>query len=155
MVALTTQQRDLIHKPASTDPAPAGADNARDIHLTARQVGYRLKPFRTPAAQRKVVFKTTLRLGTGILCSSVRQSDLLHKLDPLTNFQPVLTSDQRQRSLILYLLTAVASLIPNWLQHIAAVSRPTALSDLDLIEDWAHIHNLNLILARGRKDQES
>ena len=155
MVALTTQQRDLIHKPLDADSTVATADIAQDIHLASRQADYRLKPFRTPWTQRKVVFKRTPDLGTGILCSSVQQSDLLHKFDSPTDFQPVLTSNQHQQLFLLCLLTADDPLILNGLQHIAAVSRPTVLSDLDLIEDWAHSHNPNLILARGRKDQKS
>jgi mannitol operon transcriptional antiterminator len=43
------------------------------------------------------------------------------------------------------LLTADDPLILNWLQHIAAVSRPTVLSDLDLIEEWVRGHKLTLI----------
>ena len=155
MVALITQQRELIHKPLDADSTAVTADIAQDIHLTSRQVGYRPESIPTWLVRRGVVFKTTPGPETGILISSAQRSDRLHNLDYLTDFQLALTPGQHQQVFFSCLLTADVPIILNGLQHIAAVSRPTVQSDLDLIADWAHSHNLNLILARGRKGLES
>ena len=145
MVSLTTQQRDLIRKLLNSDTAVATADIAQAMDLTPRQVSYRLKPIRTWLARREVVLKTTPGLGVEILCSPAQRSDLLRELDRQTGLQLVLTPGQRQQFFTLCLLTADDPLILNWLQHIAAVSKPTVLNDLDLIEEWVRGHNLNLI----------
>jgi mannitol operon transcriptional antiterminator len=145
MMSLTTQQRDLIRKLLAADTAVATADIARDMDLTPRQVGYRLKSIRVWLAQRDVTLKSTPGLGIEIFCSPDQRSDLLHELDTQTDFQLVLTPAQRQQFFILCLLTASDPLILNWLQYIAAVSKPTVLNDLNAIEDWVRRHNLNLI----------
>ena len=145
MVSLTTQQRDLIRKILKSDTAVITADIAQDLGLTSRQIGYRLKPVRTWLAQRDAVLKTTPGLGIEILCSSDQRSDLLYELEGQTNFQLILTPAQRQQFFTLCLLTADDPLILNWLQHSAAVSKPTVLNDLDLIEAWVGRHNLSLV----------
>ena len=145
MLSLTTQQRDLIRKILSSDTVVATADIAQDMGLTPRQVGYRLKPIREWLAQREAVLKTTPGLGNEILCSPGQRSELLHELDDQTDFQLILTPGQRQQFFILCLLTANDPLILNWLQYVAAISKPTVLNDLNLIEKWVRFYNLNLI----------
>ncbi|MEM7342972.1 MAG: transcription antiterminator [Chloroflexota bacterium] len=145
MIALTTQQRDLIHKLLNADTVVVMADVAHDLGLTPRQVEYRLKPIRVWLAQREVTLKTTPGLGIEILCSPEKRSELLHELETQTDFQLILTPGQRRQFFALCLLTADSPLIINWLKQMALVSKSTILSDLDFIDEWVRGHNLTLI----------
>ena len=145
MISLTIQERDLLHKLLDADPRVAVADIAKQMSLTRRQVSYRLKPVRAWLAQRDVTLKLTPGVGIEVCGSPAQRRELLHELSSQTDFHLILTPDQRQQLFALSLLTANEPLILNWLQHIAAVSRPTVLKDLELIEAWLPSHNIALV----------
>lgn len=145
MISLTIQQRDLLHKLLGSNAPLAVADIAKQMGLTPRQVSYRLKPVRTWLVQRDVTLKMTPGVGIEIACSAAQRRDLLQELASQTNFHLILTPGQRQQLFALNLLITNEPLILNWLQHIASVSRPTVLKDLELIEEWLQLYDLTLI----------
>jgi transcriptional antiterminator len=145
MISLTIQQRNLLHKLLDSATPVAVADIARQMNLTPRQVSYRLKPVRLWLAQHDVTLKMTPGIGVQISCPAAQRRDLLQVLDSQTNFHLILTPGQRQQLFALSLLTANEPLILGWLQHVASVSRPTILKDLELLEEWVQSHKLSLV----------
>lgn len=145
MISLTIQERNLLNKLLDSDTPVAVADIAKQMSLTPRQVSYRLKPVRVWLAQRDVTLKMTPGVGIKMSCSTAQRHNLLHELASQTNFHLILTPGQRQQLFALNLLTANEPLILNWLQHIAAVSRPTVLKDLELLEEWVQNYGMALI----------
>ena len=145
MISLTIQQRNLLRKLLDSGTPLAVADIAKQMSLTPRQVSYRLKPVRAWLAQRDVTLKTTPGVGIEVSCPAAQRHDLLYELDSQTNFHLILTPGQRQQLFALHLLTTNDPLILNWLQHIASVSRPTVLKDLELLEAWVQIHGMALV----------
>jgi mannitol operon transcriptional antiterminator len=145
MISLTIQQRNLLHTLLDSNIPLAVADIARQMSLTPRQVSYRLKPVQAWLAQRDVPLKMTPGVGIEVSCSVARRRDLLQELTSQTNFQLILTPGQRQQLFALNLLTANEPVILDWLQYIAAVSRPTVLKDLELLEEWTQLYRMTLV----------
>lgn len=145
MVALTLQQRNLLHLLLTADAPLAMAQLAEQTNLSSRQVNYRLKPVRAWLAQRDIALKATPGLGVTLECSPRQRQHLLHELDAKSDFHLVLTAGQRQQLIALHLISAAEPLILNWLQHNTGVSRTTVLKDLDLVEEWAAAFGLTLV----------
>lgn len=142
MTALTTRQRDLLHRLLEADvPLPA-ADLADEMNLTPRQVNYGLKGLKQWLAQRHVALKITPGVGVALDCSPVQALGLRQELAIETQFQLILSVEQRQQLLALVLLDSAEPFIVYQLQQLAQVSRTTILKDLDAIDAWLHDRSL-------------
>ena len=146
MIALTNQQRNLLHELLRSDSPVVVADVADQLNLTPRQVNYRLKPIKTWLAHHDAALRATPGIGIIIDCTPDQRRGLLEELESSSKFQIVLTSGQRQQLIAAELFLASEPLILQKLQNDTDVSRTTILKDLDAIDYW--IENFGLALIR-------
>ncbi len=98
-----------------------------------------------PRTCGEVELETKPGVGVAVQCSPAVRLGLLDELVSQSDFQLVLTSEQRQQLLALNLLAADEPLILHHLQHITTVSRSTVLKDMDSLEAWAHNFGLTMV----------
>ena len=144
MAALTTRQRDLLQLLLDATAPMGSAELAAQMHLTPRQVNYGLKGLKRWLRQQDITLRTTPGVGVELACSAEQSQILAHKLDSVSHFQLVLTSEQRQQLLALTLLLADEPFILIQLQQLMNVSRTTILADLDAMETWVERQGLTL-----------
>jgi len=145
MAALTTRQRDILQLLLEAETALAVAELAERMHLTPRQVRYGLKGLQPWLAQQEVTLNITPGVGVALENLTKQGSDTLRKLYADTKLQLVLTPEQRQQLLALFLLNTDKPSILQQLEQMLAVSRSTVLADLDAIEPWLEKHALRLV----------
>jgi len=145
MVALSTEERDLVCYLLNSGTPVASADLGRQMNLTARQVRYRLRPVEAWLAQHDVAIKRTPGVGLHVECGPAQRTELLEELHSQTSFQLVMTPGRRQQLFALTLLSASEPLIVCHLEHVAQVSRTTVLKDLEPVEEWLQRFELALI----------
>jgi mannitol operon transcriptional antiterminator len=144
MVSLTTTQRDLLHLLLTTE-LPIGASAiGQQLRVTPRQVHYSLREIETWLARRHTTLQHTPGVGIQVLCSADHKRRLLVELGSQAKFQLILTPGQRQQLLALQLLAAHDPLTLSQLQSDIAVSRATALKDLDTVEAWLASFDLQI-----------
>jgi transcriptional antiterminator len=145
MVALSTEERDLLRYLLASSAPVASADLGRRMNLTARQVRYRLRTVETWLGQQDATINRIPGVGLQVQCGHDQRAELLHELDSETGLQLVLTPGQRQQLLTLVLLNASEPLIIYHLELGIQVSRTTVLKDLDCAEQWLHGFGLALM----------
>lgn len=146
MIALTTNQRDLLYSLLTATEAVGFADLGRELGLTARQVRYSLRAVEAWLEQRNTQVVKTPGVGVYIACAANRRDALLREMEAERSFQLVLTSGQRQQLLALHFLTAAEPSILYQLQHALETSRTTILKDLDALDPW--LQSFQLVLER-------
>ncbi len=136
MVSLTTTQRDLLQLLLTTE-LPIGAPAiGQQLRVTPRQVHYSLREIKTWLARHQTALQHTPGVGIQVICSADQRRRLLVELGSQAKFQLILTPGQRQQLLALQLLAAHDPLTLFQIQSAIAISRATALKDLDIVEDW-------------------
>jgi mannitol operon transcriptional antiterminator len=136
MVSLTTTQRDLLHLLLTTE-LPIGASAiGQQLRVSPRQVHYSLREIKTWLDRRHTTLQHTPGVGIQVICSPDQKRRLLIELGSQAKFQLILTPGQRQQLLALHLLAAHGPLTLSQIQTDIAVSRATALKDLDTVETW-------------------
>jgi mannitol operon transcriptional antiterminator len=136
MVSLTTTQRDLLQLLLTTE-LPIGAPAiGQQLRVSPRQVHYSLREIKTWLARRHTTLQHTPGVGIQVICSADQKRRLLVELGSQAKFQLILTPGQRQQLLALQLLAAHNPLTLSQIQTDIAVSRATALKDLDSVETW-------------------
>ena len=144
MAALTTRQRDILRLLLDADSPLAVADLAGTMHLSPRQVRYGLKGLQRWLAQQEISLEMTPGVGVSLTNRAGSSSDSLRRLYADTRLQLVLTPEQRQQLLALFLLDTGQPAILQQLEQMLGVSRTTVLTDLDAIEPWLEEHTLRL-----------
>jgi len=146
MTALTTRQRDLLKAIMIAD-APMGADElARKLNLTPRQVYYGLKGVEQWLHLRDIQLEIKPGVGISLQASQKQIETLWHDLSSSDYLQLILSAEERQQLLALYLLTTHNPLSLAEIEQLIQVSRTTAIKDLDAIEAWYNEHGA--IIAR-------
>jgi len=136
MVSLTTTQRDVLHLLLTTE-LPIGASAiGQQLRVSPRQVHYSLREVKTWLARRHTTLQHTPGVGIQVICSVDQKRRLLVELGSQAKFQLILTPGQRQQLLALQLLAMSEPLTLSQIQTDIAVSRATALKDLDAVETW-------------------
>jgi len=136
MVSLTVQQREILQYLLQVDTSTTLAEIGATMNLTPRQVNYRLKGVRAWLEQRNVFLGSKPGIGYEINCSVSQRRSLLKELDTRSNFDLVLSADERQQLLALKLLTSDEPLILRQVQQLMVTSRATASKDIDTVETW-------------------
>ncbi len=144
MSALTTRQRDLLHRLLNSNTPLGASQLATQMELTPRQVNYGLKGLKQWLARRSIDLKITPGIGAEIECSTAQSQTLINELATNSRIQLVLTAAQRQQLLTLILLAAKEPYILFQLQQLTQVSRTTILKDLDVLADWTRPQGLEL-----------
>jgi len=145
MYSITTRQRDMLQIILQSETPLVAEDLARQLDMTPRQVRYGLKGVISWLAEHEISLQ--MNRGVGIeLNGSREQFSLLEQLlSTNDNLNLVLTAGQRQQLVTFQLLTAPEPLILQQLELWTDVSRTTLLRDLDVIEEWVTMMNLNMI----------
>ena len=136
MSVLTTRQRDLLTMLINSD-APKGIDElAEDLNLTPREVNYGLRGIKQWLQSNDIEFE--IKTGAGIsLGGTKRQTEsLLDDLVSINYLQLVLSVEERQQLLALYLLVTDEPKYLQELETLTQVSRTTVIKDVDNIEAW-------------------
>jgi mannitol operon transcriptional antiterminator len=145
MLALTTRQRDLLIALLNSE-APIGAEElAARLDLTPRQVKYDLKGISQWLSFRDVNLEQKPGVGIQIICSDEQLEQTKQDLASISQLQLILSSDERQQMLALFLLTVEASKYLSEIEELAQVSRTTVIKDLDAIEFWLNQLGLRII----------
>lgn len=144
MSVLTTRQRDLLQILLRAQAPLGAAELAAEMQLTARQVGYDLKGIRRWLARQEIELKVTPGQGVELNCPPEQYTILTQELNNETNFQLVLTVEQRQQLIAIVLLVVTEPMILYQLEQLVQMSRTTLLKDLDEIETWLETMSLTL-----------
>ncbi|MEM8860394.1 MAG: hypothetical protein AAGD96_18875 [Chloroflexota bacterium] len=145
MISLTTRQRDLLRHLLESEETLVIADLANQMGLSARQVNYGLKGVRTWLEQRDILLRVTPGVGIELLTTSSKRDALLQELKSGEVYELVLSAGQRRQLIALQLLTSSDPAILNDFQDVIQVSRTTILKDLEEVEIWLTIFNLDLV----------
>lgn len=144
MTSLTLQQRDILQIMLRSETPATLADLGAATSLTPRQVNYRIPAIKAWLEQRHVALESRPGVGYTLDCSSAQRDALLKDLQSAGAFGLVLTAGQRAQLLALRLLTVDEPVILKQVEQWTAVSRATALKDINLIEPWLARFNLHL-----------
>ena len=143
MVSLTVQQRDILKYLLQVDTTTL-AEIGATIHLSPRQVSYRLKGVRAWLKQRNIPLDAKPGVGYEVACSDEERHALLEELNARASFDLILKAGERQQLLGLKLLVSETPFILKQLEHMLVTSRATILKDIDFVEDWLARFNLQL-----------
>ena len=144
MTSLTTRQRDILELLLTVDK-PIGTEEIADsVRLSPRQVNYSMKGIDRWLKARDACLQAKPGVGTIIDCQPEQRNDIIKELEGASRLHLVLTPEQRQQLLCLYLLFENEPVILAQLTRFANVSRTTILADLDAIEAWLGQRDLQL-----------
>ena len=145
MLALTTRQRDLLSALLNSE-APIGAEElAARLDLTPRQVKYDLKGISQWLSFRNVNLEQKPGVGIKIICSNKELETAKKDLASISQLQLILSSNERQQMMALFLLTTNDSKYLSEIEELTQVSRTTVIKDLDAIEFWFNQLGLQII----------
>ncbi|MFU8826230.1 MAG: BglG family transcription antiterminator [Brevefilum sp.] len=144
MSALTTRQRDLLSALIDAD-APIKADNlATELNLTIRQVTYALKGIKQWLKQHEIDLDIKPGVGISLQFAPGQLEMLQTELYSSKFLQLILSAEERQQLLALFLLVIDQPKYLSELEHLLEVSRTTVIKDLDAIEAWFSTHGITL-----------
>ena len=144
MTSLTTRQRDILKILLEADQPLGTGEIANNVKLSARQVNYSMRGIEKWLKTRDVQLQTKPGVGTIISSDFEKKEKILQELEGSSHLQLILTPEQRQQLLCLYLLFQTEPVILTQLAQLAKVSRTTILADLDLIETWLISQDIKL-----------
>lgn len=144
MNELTTRQRDILQLLLKAKGPQGAHDLAESLNLTPRQINYGLHGLDAWLESRGVVMSVTPGVGMVLSGSTEHLLAIQRELMRGSNFQLVLTTDQRYQLLAFFLLTAAEPCIAYQLQQQLQVSRTTILKDLDEVAEWLPHYDLEL-----------
>ncbi len=136
MVSLTIQQRDILQYLLQADKPVTLAEIGATMHLTSRQVNYRLRDAQAWLNQRGIRLEARTGVGYEIDCTAARRRMLLDELHTGANFNLVFQAGEREQLLAIKLLTSDEPVILKQIQQFMDASRATILKDIDSVEAW-------------------
>jgi mannitol operon transcriptional antiterminator len=145
MTALTTRQRDLLNILIRADKPKKVDDLAAELNLTSREVNYGLKGVKQWLSSLDVQLELTPGVGIQLNCDEEETNTLLQDLSSIDYFQLILSSQERQLLLALYLLVEDEPLHLTGLEQLTQVSRTTVIKDLNAIENWFEEYQVSII----------
>lgn len=143
-LSLTTAQRDLLQLLLTTNAPIGAAALGQRLHLTPRQVYYGLRDIKTWLSRRHAIIRHAPGIGIQLICTPQQRERLFAELASQSRFLLILTHEQREQLLGLWLLATREPLTLNQLQQDLAVARTTVLKDLDAVEPWLHTFDLQV-----------
>ena len=149
MNSLDTRARDiLISLLHAEKPLPA-REIASQLGITPRAVNYSLNNMEPWLNERDIQIQK--KPGAGILINApeVKKKSIVSELHKLSGYSLVLSPIERQRFLLLSLLTDNEPILSKIAARSLGVSRPTILNDLDKVENWLLNHEIRLIRQPG------
>jgi len=104
LTSLTTRQRDILEVLLSVEK-PIGTEEIADsVRLSARQVNYSMKGIDQWLKARDARLQAKPGVGTVIDCLPEQRNNIITELEGSSRLHLVLTPEQRQQLLCLYLL---------------------------------------------------
>lgn len=144
MTSLTTRQRDILEVLLTVDEPVGTGEIADSVRLSPRQVNYSMKGIDQWLKARDARLLATPGVGTIIDCQPEQRNSIIKELEGASRLHLVLTPEQRQQLLCVYLLFETEPIILAQLTRISKVSRTTILADLEAIEAWLSQRDLQL-----------
>ena len=112
------------------------AELAEQTSLSSRVVRYNLDIVKSWMRACDVQFINRPGYGLEVVASQEKRSELLESLNQLDDCDIILTSRQRVRVILLYLLTSAKPVSAQEISEVGAFSRSTLFKDLNEIESW-------------------
>jgi len=149
MPALDTRARDILINLLRADKPLAAKDIANQLGITPRAVNYSLNNMASWLEDRDIRLQKKPGSGVTIDASLEEKEKLASELHNLSGYSLVLSPIERQRYLLLSLLTDDEPILSKIAAGSLGVSRPTILNDLDKVEEWLLDHEIRLIRQPG------
>ena len=149
MISLDTRSRDILLNLLQSKRPMATHEIASQLGLSNRAVSYSLHGMEVWLKGRGITLHKTPGVGLSLELNRKKKDNLIDELSNLSGYSLVLSPQERQRFLILSLLTNKESVLSKIAAHTLGVSRPTILNDLDGVENWLLEHEITLIRQPG------
>jgi transcriptional antiterminator/mannitol/fructose-specific phosphotransferase system IIA component (Ntr-type) len=149
MPSLDTRARDILINLLRAEKPLAAKDIANQLGITQRAVNYSLNNMATWLEGRDIQLQKKPGAGILINASVEKKKKLVSELHSLSGYSLVLSPVERQRFLLLSLLTDDEPILSKIAALSLGVSKPTILNDLDKVEDWLLNHEIRLIRQPG------
>ena len=149
MPTLDTRARDILVSLLHAEKPLATKEIANQLGLSTRAVNYSLNNMASWLNDRDIRLQKKPGSGVTIDATLEEKENLALELQNLTGYSLVLSPVERQRYLLLSLLTDDEPVLSKIAAGALGVSRPTILNDLDKVEEWLLEHEIRLIRQPG------
>lgn len=133
---INLRQQNIIHALLTAHGKSTLAELAEQTSLSSRVVRYNLDIVKSWLRACDVQFINRPGYGLEVVASQEKRSELLESLNQLDDCDIILTSRQRVRVILLYLLTSAKPVSAQEISEVGAFSRSTLFKDLNEIESW-------------------
>ncbi|MGD8454937.1 MAG: PTS sugar transporter subunit IIA [Anaerolineales bacterium] len=146
MITLNTRQRDILLALLETDGPITLSKLAQEVRINTRMVRYNLNTVEVWLHLENVDVIRRPGFGIYVDAPKAQRKQLVSKINKMGDFDLMLTTEQRCRAILLYLLTTQQGVTSTDLGRLLEVSRSTIFRDFQIIEGW--LDQFNLILER-------
>ncbi len=147
--ALDTRSRDLLLLLLDSKITLTAKELGEPLGLTQREVHYWIQKTNIWLNQQGISIEKQPGAGLSLNCSEEKRKSLQRELENLKSYALILKPIERQRFLILTLLTDEQPVLTKSVAVSLGVSRPTIFDDMQIIEKWLKKYDLKLISKRG------
>ena len=144
MSSIDTRSRDILLT-LLTSSSPITVKNlAEKLNLSVDSVKYSLRQVNYWLRLRNLAIENNSAIGVSIDLGKNDRTQIISELKKLESFSLTLSPIERQRYILLTLLTQEEPVLSKQLAIILGVSRPTILGDLDNAEKWLSQFQISL-----------
>lgn len=149
-IALDSRSRELLISLLNFDGPQTAKDLGNLFGLSRREVYYWIRKADLWLEDEDIYIERKPGLGMALVCPQEKKKTLLLELEELKGYSLILKPIERQRYLIVSLLTEEQPLLTKKMALSLGVSRPTIFEDLNYVEKWLAKFDISLERKRGR-----
>lgn len=147
-INMTTRKKEIVSRLCSENDYITISKIAEDIEVSSRTVLRELEGLGKWLEAEGVHLDKKTGVGIRLSCSLKEKEELLELIDDVSSIK-TFTPQERQTIIASELLQANEPIKLYYLTKILNVSEGTVSNDLDKLEEWINIYNLNLIRKPG------